>query len=152
MTTSMITKIWITFSTLAAVAAWAGPSQAQTSCNNSTIKGSYAALATAWTGTPPDTPFFGLREVFFDGAGGFNSTGYKSTGGTIAPFSLMGNYTVSADCTMMQTPPTGSGMTPTFFGVIAADSNKIYQMGIDAGTESIVFERVQSVGQNENGQ
>ena len=36
-------------------------------------------------------------------------------------------------------------MTPTFFGVIAADSNKIYQIRIDAGTESIVFERVQSV-------
>jgi len=28
--------------------------------------------------------------------------------------------------------------------VIAADSNKIYQIRIDAGTESIVFERVVS--------
>jgi hypothetical protein len=36
--------------------------------------------------------------------------------------------------------------------VIAADSNKIYQIRTDAGTESIVFERVESVGQNENGQ
>jgi hypothetical protein len=160
MTTSMITKICITFSTLAAVAAWAAPSQAHASCNNSTIKGHYAALANAWIGpntppytaTPPFTPFFGLREVFFDGAGNFSSSGYKSTGGTIAPFALNGIYTVSADCTMMQTPPTDSGETPTFFGVIAADSNKIYQIRIDAGTETIVFERVESVGQNENGQ
>ena len=75
----------------------------------------------------------------------------KATGGTTAPFSLSGIYTVNADCTMMQTPPTGSG-APTFFGVIAADSNKIYQIRTDAGTESIVFERVESVGQNENGQ
>lgn len=144
MITSMITKICTTCSALAAVAVLAAPSQAQTSCNNSTIKGYYAALATAWTGTPPDTPFFGLREVYFDGAGTFKSSGYKSTGGTIAPFTLSGIYTVSADCTMMQTPPTGSGVTPTFFGVIAADSNKIYQIRIDAGTESIVFERVVS--------
>ena len=105
---NMITKICTTCSALAAVAVLAAPSQAQTSCNNSTIKGYYAALATAWTGTPPDTPFFGLREVYFDGAGTFNSSGYKSTGGTIAPFTLSGIYTVSADCTMMQTPPTGA--------------------------------------------
>jgi hypothetical protein len=151
MTTSMITKICITFSTLAAVAAYAGPSHAQTSCNNMTIKGDYAALATAWVGTmAPFTPFFGLRKVFFDGAGGFSSSGFKATGGTTAPFSLSGIYTVSADCTMVQTPTTG--VAPTFFGVIAADSNKIYQIRTDAGTESIVFERVESVGQNENGQ
>jgi len=153
-------KICITFSALAAIAAWAGPSQAQTSCNNSTIKGYYAALASAWNGpntppytaTPPYTPFFALREVFFDGAGNFSSTGYKTTEGTPATFTLSGIYTVNADCTMMQTPPTGSGVTPTFFGVIAADSNKIYQIRTDAGTETIVFERVESVGQNENGQ
>jgi hypothetical protein len=160
MTTRMITKICITLSTLAAVAAWTGPSQAQTGCNNSTIKGDYAALATAWNGpnippytaTPPYTPFFGLREVYFDGAGNFTSSGYKTTGGTPAKFTLNGIYTVSADCTMLQTPPTGSGVTPTFFGVIAADSNKIYQIRIDAGIESIIFERVGSGGQNQNSQ
>jgi hypothetical protein len=179
MTRSM-TKICITFSALAVVAAWAESSQAQTSqingghnnvtvgnvtqaqtsCNNETIKGEYAALANAWNGpntppytaTPPYTPFFALREVFFDGAGNFSSTGYKTTEGTPATFTLSGIYTVNADCTMMQTPPTGSGVTPTFFGVIAADSNKIYQIRTDAGTESIVFERVESVGQNENSQ
>jgi hypothetical protein len=149
MTTSMITKICITFSTLAAVAVWAGPSQAQTSCNNSTIKGTYAALATAWTGTPPDTPFFGLRWVHFDGAGNFNSTGWK-TNTTPPPttFGLTGVYTVSADCTMMQAA-NSSGAAPTFFRVIAADSNKIYQIRTDTGWESIVFERVES---NQNAQ
>jgi hypothetical protein len=152
----MITKIGI-FSTLAAVAAWTGPSQAHTGCNNSTIKGYYAALATAWINTPPYTatapytPFFGLREVYFDGAGNFNSSGYKSTGGTTAPFTLKGVYTVSPDCTMMQAADS-SGGPPTFFGVIAADSNKIYQIRTDTSTESIVFERVGSGGQNENGQ
>jgi hypothetical protein len=158
MTARMITKTCTTFWTLAAVAAWAAPSQAQTSCDNSTIKGYYAALATAWIGpntppymaTPPYTPFFGLREVFFDGAGNFSSSGWKTTATTPETFTLSGIYTVSADCTMKQTPTTG--MTPTFFGVIAADSNKIYQIRTDAGTESIVFERVESVGQNENGQ
>lgn len=152
MTTSMITKICITFSTLAAVAAWAAPSQAQTACNDATIKGDYAALATAWIGTTaPFIPFFGLREVFFDGKGNFTSSGWKATGGVTAQFSLVGIYTVNADCTMMQTPSTGNGVAPTFFGVIAADSNKIYQIRTDTGTESIVFERVVSV-QNENGQ
>jgi hypothetical protein len=64
MTMSMITKICITFSALAAVAVLAAPSQAQTSCNNETIKGYYAALANAWIGPnpppaiPPYTPFF----------------------------------------------------------------------------------------------
>jgi hypothetical protein len=113
-----------------------------------TIKGEYAALATAWIGNmAPFTPFFGLREVSFNGNGGFTNTGYKATGGTTAPFSLSGIYTVSPDCTMMQTPQPPA-LTPTFFGVIAADSNKIYQIRTDSGTESIVFERVESVGQN----
>jgi hypothetical protein len=34
----------------------------------------------------------------------------------------------------------------------AADSNKIYEIRTDANTETVVFERVESVGQNENGQ
>jgi hypothetical protein len=148
----MITKICITFSTLAAVAAWSGPSQANKGCNNSTIKGYYAALATAWINTTaPYTPFFGLREVYFDGAGNFNSSGYKATGGTTAPFTLKGVYSVSPDCTMMQAADS-SGAPPTFFGVIAADSNKIYQIRTDGSTESIVFERVVSGGQDQNGQ
>ena len=79
-----------------------------------------------------------------------DESGWKTTATTPATFTLSGIYTVSADCTMVQTPTTG--MAPTFFGVIAADSNKIYQIRTDAGTESIVFERVESVGQNENGQ
>jgi hypothetical protein len=144
----MITKICTTCSALAAVAVLAAPSQAQTSCNNATIKGEYAALANAWVGTAPFTPFFGLREVFFDGKGGFTSTGWKATAGTPpAMFTLDGIYTVNPDCTMMQTPQIGS--TPTFFGVIAADSNKIYQIRTDTGTETIVFERV---GSNQNTQ
>jgi hypothetical protein len=156
MTRSM-TKICITFSALAVVAAWAGSSQAQTSqingggktsCNNETIKGDYAALANAWNGpntppyttTPPYTPVAALREVLFDGIGNFTSAGYLSTGGTIVPFTLDGTYTVNADCTMTQTS-TG-GAPPTFFGVIAADSNKIYEIRTDANTETVVFERV----------
>ena len=50
-------------------------------------------------GHPSVYAFFALREVFFDGAGNFSNTGYKTTEGTPATF--------------------------TFFGVIAADSNKI---------------------------
>jgi hypothetical protein len=166
MTRSM-TKICITFSALAVVAAWAESSQAQTSqingghnnvtvgnvtqaqtsCNNETIKGEYAALANAWNGpntppyttTPPYTPVAALREVLFDGIGNFTSAGYLSTGGTIVPFTLDGTYTVNADCTMTQ---TSTGAHPTFYGVIAADSNKIYEIRTDASTETVVFERV----------
>lgn len=166
MTRSM-TKICITFSALTIVAAGAGSSQAQTSqvnvndsgnvtasqaqtsCNNETIKGEYAALANAWNGpntppyttTPPYTPVAALREVLFDGIGNFTSAGYSSTGGTIVPFTLDGTYTVNADCTMTQ---TSTGAHPTFFGVIAADSNKIYEIRTDANTETVVFERVNS--------
>jgi hypothetical protein len=170
MTRSM-TKICLTFSALAVVAAWAGSSQAQTSqvngggnndtlggvgnvtqaqtsCNSETIKGEYAALANAWNGphtppyttTPPYTPVAALREVLFDGIGNFTSAGYSSTGGTIVPFTLDGTYTVNADCTMTQTS-TGAHPT-TFFGVITANSNKIYEIRTDANTETIVFERV----------
>ena len=112
MTKSMITKICTTCSALAAVAVLAAPSQAQTSCNNTTIKGDYAALATAWIGpntppaTPPYTPFFGLREVFFDGAGNFTSSGWKTTATTPGTFTLKGTYTVNPDCTMTQTTMT----------------------------------------------
>ena len=81
---------------------------------------------------------FALREVFFGGAGNFSSTGYKTAEGTPAMFTLSGIYTVNADCIMMQIPPTGSGVTPTFFGVIAADSNKIYQIRTDDGTETML--------------
>src|SRR5215469_14835732 len=72
---------------------------------------------------------------------------------TIEPFTLDGTYTVNADCTMTQptgtatlgTPPNTTTQTGvTFFGVIAADSNKIYQIRTDANTETIIFERVVS--------
>ena len=36
--------------------------------------------------------------------------------------------------------------------MIAADSNKIYQIRTDANTETIVFERIESIGQSENAQ
>jgi hypothetical protein len=150
----MITKICTTFWTLT-VAAWAAPSQA--ACNNGTILGEYAALANAWNGTtPPYTPVAALRKVTFDGVGGFKSSGSLSVAGAITnPFTLNGKYTVNADCTMTQTtttPTSPNGGPPIFFGVIAADSNKIYQIRSDANTETIVFERLESVGQNENAQ
>ena len=158
MTTSMITKICITFSALAAVAALAAPSQAQTTnsansaaraCNNETIKGAYAALANEWIGTPPPyTPLAAVRHTLFDGKGNFTSEGYVSTAGTIVQFTLDGTYIVNADCTMTASGVAEpQGTSATFFGVIAADSNKIYQIRTDANTETIVFERVESVGQ-----
>jgi hypothetical protein len=136
MTTRMITKTCITFWTLAAVAAWAAPSQAWTSCNNETIKGAYASVANEWIGkTPPYTPLAAVRQTVFDGNGNFTSANYLSTAGTISAFTLDGTYSVNADCTM-----TSSGVaepqntSATFFGVIAADSNKIYQIRTDANT------------------
>ena len=166
MTTSMITKICITFSALAAVVVLAAPSQAQITnsansaagaCNNKTIKGAYASLANEWIGTtPPYTPLAAVRRTLFDGKGNFTSDGYVSTAGTIVQFTLDGTYVVNADCTMTvsgtsSTQPPNSPPV-TFFGVIAADSNKIYQLRTDANTETIVFERIQSVGQKQNGQ
>lgn len=150
MTASMITKISTTCSALAAVAVLAAPSQAQASCNNATINGAYASVANEWIGkTAPYTPLAAVRHTVFDGATGkFTSFGYVSnqTLGTVTYFTLDGTYTVAADCTMTATGlAEPQGTTATFFGVIAADSNKIYQIRIDAGTESIVFERVQSV-------
>jgi hypothetical protein len=148
MTTSMITKVCLTFSALAAVAALSAPSQAQTSCNNATIKGAYASVANEWIGkTPPYTPLAAVRHTVFDGNGKFTSFGYVSnqTAGTVSMFTLDGTYSVSADCTM-----TSSGVaepqntSATFFGVIAADANKIYQIRTDANTETIIFERVVS--------
>jgi hypothetical protein len=163
MTTSMITKICITLSALAAVAVLAAPSRAQTTnransapraCNNRTIKGEYAALANAWNGTtPPFTPLAALRQVLFDGIGNFTSAGYVSNAGTIVAFTLDGTYIVNEDCTMTTSGVAEpQGTSSTFFGVIAADSNKIYQIRTDASTETVVFERVESVRQNNNGQ
>jgi len=134
MTASMITKISTTCSALAAVAVLAAPSQAQASCNNATINGAYASVANEWIGkTAPYTPLAAVRHTVFDGATGkFTSFGYVSnqTLGTVTYFTLDGTYTVAADCTI--------------FGVIAADSNKIYQIRTDANTETIIFERVVS--------
>ena len=149
MTTSMITKISITFSALAAVAVLAAPSQAQTSCNAATIQGAYASIANEWIGTaPPYTPLAAVRHTVFDGIGTFQSYGYVSTAGTIVKFTLNGTYTVNPDCSMMASG-TSSTQPPnsppaTFFGVIAADSSKIYQIRTDANTETIIFERVVS--------
>ena len=151
MTTSMITKISITFSALAAVAVLAAPSQAQTSCNNATIKGAYASLANEWIGlAPPYKVLAAVRETLFDGVGGFTSFGYLSNSGTIQQFTLDGTYTVNADCTMTVKGVSSTGTSAMFFGVIAADSNKIYQIRTDpatamtGNTETIVFERVVS--------
>ena len=155
MTKSMITKICTTCSALAAVAVLAAASQAQTSCNTQTINGAYASLANEWIGkTPPYTVLAAVRHTLFDGVKNFTSTGYLSNSGTIAFFTLDGTYTVAADCTITATGvPVINGVTgapANFFGVIAADSNKIYQIRIDpatattGNTETLVFERVVS--------
>ena len=164
MTTSKITKTCMTFSALAAVALLAVSSQAQTTnsansaagtCNNETINGAYASVANEWIGTtPPYTPLAAVRHTLFDGKKGtFTSEGYLSTAGTITQFTLDGTYIVNADCTMTASGVAEpQGTSSTFFGVIAADSNKIYQIRTDASTETVVFERVESVRQNKNGQ
>ena len=97
-----------------------------------------------------------VRHTVFDGIGSFHSYGYVSTAGTIVKFTLNGTYTVNPDCSMTaggtsSTQPPNSPPA-TFFGVIAADSNKIFQLRTDANTETIVFERIESAGQNENSQ
>jgi hypothetical protein len=79
-----------------------------------------------------------VRQVVFDGIGSFTSAGYVSNSGVPVPFTFDGTYAVSADCTLTKSGTAEpQGTSAKFFGVIAADSNKIYEIRTDADTSNL---------------
>jgi hypothetical protein len=143
-------RVLCTLATSALMLAWQAPVFAQTSCDNSTIDGAYAAHGQGWVGTAaPFSPESVAATRSFDGNGNFSSSGFQTIAGVARQFQATGTYEVAADCsvtmeaTATTTPSTGASETLTQFGIVTEDGNKIYVIRTSNGsTTSTEFDRI----------
>ena len=88
----------ILFSTLMLVGS-APNAQAQPSCSNATLNGSYGYTNTGAILAGPDAgPFGGVGRQTFDGKGNTQATATVSVNGNISHVTIKGTYVVNADC------------------------------------------------------
>lgn len=106
-------RIIATLGTILLVSLPSFRAQAQT-CTNSSLNGTYfyvlGGSVTAGTGV---APYAELGKLIADGNGGVAGQSTASIGGSLAPFSLSGSYTVQGDCTGTLTLSVNSQSTET---------------------------------------
>jgi hypothetical protein len=101
------------FSTLA-IFANAPKAQAQPTCTNATLTGSFGYTNTGTILAGPEAgPFGGVGRQTFDGKGNTQATATVSVNGTIYHATIKGTYVVNSDCTGSMTL-VGSAGTETF--------------------------------------
>ncbi len=90
------------------------------SCSNATLKGSYAALLTGFSG---GLPFAALDHVTADGLGNLTGTGTVNVNGTVSSgVPLSATYSINADCTGSAT--FSSGTTQNL--IIKSSGSQVY--------------------------
>ncbi len=88
--------------------------QAQPSCSNATLNGSFGYTNTGTILAGPDAgPFGGVGRQTFDGKGNTEATASVSVNGTIYHATIKGTYAVNANCTGSMTLVVNAG-TETF--------------------------------------
>ena len=76
------------------------PAQAQTSCSNASLSGTYFyMLSGALVGEGSSQPYTELGKLVADGNGGVTGHSTASIKGSVAAHSLTGSYSVQGDCT-----------------------------------------------------
>ena len=118
--------------------------QAQQTCSNSLLSGTYFYLANGSVISGGQAlPFAELSEFIFDGNGGVTGQAATSDNGTFASFSFAGAYTVQAGCsgtlTLTVNPPAAG---PFFFEV--EDGGKSLSMAF-SGTGAVILGRAYQV-------
>ena len=120
--------------------------EAASSCDASTVKGTYALHVSGSVGTGPFTPFVAAAISIFDGAGHFTITnGYAVLGGAAATkFTSSGTYSVEGDCSIFINGATSPGASENdHFGVIQDFGNTINAIRTNPGrTVSLNYVRI----------
>jgi hypothetical protein len=98
----------ILLSTLA-VMSIATNAQAQPSCSNATLNGSFGFTNTGTVITPPLGLFAGVGRQTFDGKGNTEATATVSVNGEIYQAGITGTYRVNPDCTGSMTLSISAG-------------------------------------------
>lgn len=83
--------------------------QAQPSCSNATLSGSFGYTNTGTLVTPPLGLFAGVGRQTFDGKGKTEATATVSVNGEIYQAAIKGTYVVSQDCTGSMTLSGSAG-------------------------------------------
>ena len=70
-------------------------------CSTANLQGTFAYTSTGSIAAPPELagPFVEVGTQTFDGKGATTATASSSQNGNISPLSVVGTYTVNADCT-----------------------------------------------------
>jgi len=88
--------------------------QAQPSCSNASLSGSFGYTNTGTILTGPDAgPFGGVGRQTFDGKGNTQATATVSVNGSVYHATITGTYVVNSDCTGSMTL-VGSAGSETF--------------------------------------
>ena len=103
-------------------------------CSNSSLKGTFAHMATGFVTAPPAMagPFAGVGTDTFDGNGGITGAATLSINGNIVPLTETGTYKVNPDCTGTYTVTSQGGTTIASF-VITDGGNEIQAICTDPG-------------------
>ncbi len=132
--------IAFTMTVIAALALGTAPAaNAQLSCSDATLKGTFAYTSTGFITAPPSLagPVAEMGTQTFDAAGNTTATATLSQNGNVGPVSITGTYTVNADCTgtmTLQVSIPGIPAFPLHVSFVMDDNGKEFQaMETDAG-------------------
>ena len=124
-------RIWTLLGLLALLTA--ASAHARTPCSEATLNGRYVLTARTDLTTPVAVALVGL--VDFDGHGHMRSVATLSQGGvTVANHTLLGSYSVNANCAFTQTASDASGAIEQVAGVIAEEGEHLLLIGTEPNT------------------
>lgn len=126
----------ILLSTLA-VLGIAPNAQAQSSCSNASLSGSFGYTNTGTIVTPPLGLFAGVGRQTFDGKGDTEATATVSVNGQIYQATIKGTYVVNPDCTGSMTLSVSAGgqhFTNQVDFVIVCGGTEVEAINKDSGS------------------
>ena len=124
-------------------------------CSNATLRGSFGYTATGTllpTAAPPPFagPFGEVGRQTFDGKGNTEAAATLSANGNSAKVTIVGTYTVNADCTGSMTLSVSPlGLTAHVDFVIDNDGHEIRTIGTDPGVVETRVYRKQFQGNDQ---
>jgi hypothetical protein len=112
-------------------------------CNNQLLRGTYGNSFQFLNTNPPfvgatigiatHLPGAGITVYTFDGQGNFSGPSTTSIGGLIVHDTVLGTYTVDANCMGLMNVSFSGGTSGQLEFVIVDDGNEIYTLGRDSG-------------------
>jgi hypothetical protein len=104
------------------------PLLASGTCNDASLRGSYAFRVEGTGGGDFTGPFAAVGKNTYDGKGGMSGEIVVSTNGAIIPSDYTGTYSVDSSCTGTKTATLGNGLTVDFYFVVDSNSRSARKM------------------------